>query len=149
MDLFTFFENIFYFVNEQNPIFCLVIITQKKIQNLTWIPFDCIIFFKWYPNLYYIKVRLGHNQYLMRTLSGMGNYLWERYFDWKTDWPPCKRPCGAPRFTYGRALRKSLKKVGISTDTWTAQAMDRANWRNIINTLYIFFLCAVIWSGFG
>ena len=52
-----------------------------------------------------------------------------------SSWVRSKRPRGAPRFTYGRALRKSLKKAGISTDTWTAQAMDRANWRNIINTL--------------
>ena len=52
-----------------------------------------------------------------------------------SSWVRSKRPRGAPRFTYGRALRKALKKAGVSSNTWTAQAMDRANWRNLINTL--------------
>ena len=50
-------------------------------------------------------------------------------------WVRSKRPRGAPRFTYGRSLRKALKKANIDYQTWPAISEDRDEWRNIINTL--------------
>lgn len=50
-------------------------------------------------------------------------------------WVRSKRPRGAPHFTYGRALRKSLKKAQIDIATWPTTAQDREQWRNILKTL--------------
>ena len=49
-------------------------------------------------------------------------------------WVRSKRPRGSPRFTYGRALQKTLRKAQINIDTWSTLAQDRAQWRNIMNT---------------
>ena len=49
-----------------------------------------------------------------------------------SSWVRAKRPRGAPRFTYGRALCKALKKANINTITWTDVAADRARWRDIL-----------------
>ena len=50
-------------------------------------------------------------------------------------WVRSKRPRGCPRFTYGRSLKKSLKKARIDIETWPIIAQNREQWRNIINTL--------------
>ena len=43
-------------------------------------------------------------------------------------WAPSRRPTGAPKMTYGRTLRKGLKKFDIELDSWTQLAADRALW---------------------
>ena len=45
-----------------------------------------------------------------------------------SSWVPSRRPTGAPKMTYGRTLRKGLKKFSIELDSWTEQANDRALW---------------------
>ena len=50
-------------------------------------------------------------------------------------WVRSKRPRGAPRFTYGRSLRKALKKARIDTATWATLAQDRGAWKDTIRTL--------------
>ena len=52
-----------------------------------------------------------------------------------SSWVRSKRPRGAPRLTYGRSLRKALKKANVNTQTWSNVAEDRQEWRNIINNL--------------
>ena len=61
-------------------------------------------------------------------------------------WVRSKRPRGAPRFTYGRSLRKALRKANINEQAWPWLAANRETWRSLINTflhfilLYIFVL---------
>ena len=50
-------------------------------------------------------------------------------------WVRSKRPRGSPKFTYGRALYKSLKKAKIDVDGWEVTAQDRDIWRSMINNL--------------
>ena len=48
-------------------------------------------------------------------------------------WVNNKRPRGAPQMTYGRSLKKSLKKAKIPSTNWHELAQDRAKWRELIN----------------
>ena len=48
-------------------------------------------------------------------------------------WVRHKRPKGAPRFTYGRSLKKALKKANIQLDNWQEAAANRAQWRKSIH----------------
>ena len=48
-------------------------------------------------------------------------------------WVRHKRPRGAPRFTYGRSLKKALKKANIQLDNWHEAAANRAEWRKSIH----------------
>ena len=50
-------------------------------------------------------------------------------------WVPSKRPRGAPRFTYGRGLRKALRIAKIDTETWPHLAQNRDTWRDTIKSL--------------
>ena len=50
-------------------------------------------------------------------------------------WVRAKRPRGAPRFTYGRALYKALQKAEIERRSWTELAADRAKWRELISKI--------------
>ena len=50
-------------------------------------------------------------------------------------WVRAKRPRGAPRFTYGRALYKALQKAEIERRNWTELAADRAKWRELISKI--------------
>ena len=52
-----------------------------------------------------------------------------------SSWVRSKRPRGAPRFTYGRSLRKALRKANIEPATWQVCAQDRNDWRNLINSI--------------
>ena len=52
-----------------------------------------------------------------------------------SSWVRSKRPRGAPRYTYGRSLYKSLRKVGIEVNQWHLMASDKFMWRNIIKNL--------------
>ena len=53
-----------------------------------------------------------------------------------SSWVRAKRPSGAPQLTYGRMLRKSMKKVGIDSQTWSVLAQDRESWRNLYMKLF-------------
>ena len=48
-----------------------------------------------------------------------------------SSWVRAKRPRGAPQLTYGRMLRKSLKKLQIDAETWGIIAQDRVHWRTV------------------
>ena len=48
-----------------------------------------------------------------------------------SSWVRSRRPCGAPQLTYGRMLRKALKKVGIQTVGWERIATNRERWREL------------------
>ena len=50
-------------------------------------------------------------------------------------WVNNKRPRGAPQMTYGRSLKKSLKKAKIPSTNWHELAQDRAKWRDLINAV--------------
>jgi len=52
-----------------------------------------------------------------------------------TCWVRSKRPRGCPKFTYGRSIRKLLKKSGIDTSEWYVIASDRPRWRGMINNI--------------
>ena len=47
-----------------------------------------------------------------------------------SSWVRAKRARGAPQLTYGRTLRKALKKVGIDTVGWERLASNREQWRD-------------------
>ena len=51
-----------------------------------------------------------------------------------TCWVDKKRPRGAPDFTYGRGVYKSLKKVNVLKCEWFGKALDRVEWRKIIHS---------------
>ena len=53
-----------------------------------------------------------------------------------TSWVRAKRPRGAPQLTYGRMLRKSMKKLGIDPHTWSVMAQDRDKWRDTFMKLF-------------
>ena len=42
-----------------------------------------------------------------------------------SSWVTSKRPCGAPEFTYGRGLKKALRKVNTPLHVWHDLAQDR------------------------
>lgn len=52
-----------------------------------------------------------------------------------SSWVRSKRPRGAPQYTYGRGLMKSLRKAGVDTGTWWLQAGDRLQWRDAVNSV--------------
>ena len=52
-----------------------------------------------------------------------------------SSWVRAKRPHGSPQFTYGRGLRKALRKAQIDMDAWAGLAQDRSSWRDKINTI--------------
>ena len=54
-----------------------------------------------------------------------------------SSWVRSKRPRGAPRYTYGRSLFKTLKKAGIDAKQWHVLANDKLRWRNIVNSLNV------------
>ena len=53
-----------------------------------------------------------------------------------TCWVRNKRPTGAPQFTYGRGLKKSLNKLDIDPLQWYDLAQDRPAWRNLTNAQF-------------
>ena len=50
-----------------------------------------------------------------------------------TCWVRNKRPVGSPTFTYGRSVKKAMKKVGIDVNAWPNIVLDRDLWRCAIN----------------
>ena len=53
-----------------------------------------------------------------------------------SSWVPSDRPQGAPQMTYGRTIKKALKKFGIDYDTWPELAADRALWSETLRLGY-------------
>ena len=54
-----------------------------------------------------------------------------------TSWVRSPRPRGCPKMTYGRSLKKSLKKSEINIETWHELALDRSAWKNAIENLKV------------
>ena len=52
-----------------------------------------------------------------------------------SSWVRSKRPRGAPRFTYGRTLKKALKKANVDATNWYESAADKKGWREILRNL--------------
>ena len=52
-----------------------------------------------------------------------------------SSWVRSKRPRGCPNLTYGRSLKKSLKKADIDIENWDILALDRDRWRNVIHNI--------------
>ena len=52
-----------------------------------------------------------------------------------SSWVPNKRPIGAPEFTYGRSLFKCLKESSIDRNDWYVHAMDRCEWKHLVNNI--------------
>ena len=52
-------------------------------------------------------------------------------------WVRSKRPRGAPRYTYGRSLNKCLNKSGIDPNFWHVLALNKLEWRKLINSVKI------------
>ena len=53
-----------------------------------------------------------------------------------SSWVTNRRPRGAPRMTYGRGIRKALKKAGIALNEWSTLAQDRLLWRERIKNAF-------------
>ena len=96
---------------------------------------------------------ISTNELLMRLgLSSIDIYTVRRQLRWAghvsrmqinrvprkllSSWVRHKRPQGSPQFTYGRALKKSLRIANIDIQTWFVSARNRDSWRNIIKTLH-------------
>ena len=43
-------------------------------------------------------------------------------------WVRSKRPRGCPKYTYGRSLKKCLRKADIDPETWHVTALNRSKW---------------------
>jgi len=52
-----------------------------------------------------------------------------------TSWVEHRRPTGSPQMTWGRTLKKALKRSDIPTDfaTWSTLAQDRQKWRAAVH----------------
>ena len=48
-------------------------------------------------------------------------------------WVPHKRPVGAPRLTYGRAMGKAMDIFDLDPSRWHELAADRAAWRTMLS----------------
>ena len=95
------------------------------------------------------KFRISTLELLKRTgLSNIDAYVSKRQLRWAghvarmdfdrlprkmlSSWVTERRPVGAPEFTYGRGLYKTLKKAEIDRENWFVEAQDREGWRDMI-----------------
>ena len=51
-----------------------------------------------------------------------------------SSWARASRPTGAPKFTYGRGLKKSLKWFNIPHTTWHTIAKNEQRWLELLKT---------------
>ena len=96
--------------------------------------------------------RITTDELLLRTgLRTLDTYVTQRQLRWAghvsrmsfdrlprkmlSSWVTNKRPRGAPEFTYGRGLVKSLRKVNVSKDNWHKLAQNRQQWRTIVMSI--------------
>ena len=68
-----------------------------------------------------------------------------------SSWVPHKRLVGAPEFTYGRGLMKSIRRLSLDKNNWSAAASDKTSWRKLCTTIrwyYFFYSCLIcaLWS---
>jgi len=49
-----------------------------------------------------------------------------------SSWVKNRRPRGAPEFTFGRGVFKSLKMVDVDRLDWFGLALDRDSWKNVL-----------------
>ena len=54
-----------------------------------------------------------------------------------TCWVRSKRPRGCRKFTYGRSIKKLLRKADIDESDWYVIASDRLRWRSLINNISV------------
>ena len=52
-----------------------------------------------------------------------------------SSWVRHPRPRGCPRFTYGRGLKKALKKANVDNSLWFEMAGDRGQWGTMLKSL--------------
>ena len=52
-----------------------------------------------------------------------------------SSWVEHKRLVGAPEFTYGRGLMKSIRKIDLNEFNWSIAASDKAGWREICSNI--------------
>ena len=52
-----------------------------------------------------------------------------------SSWVEHKRLVGAPEFTYGRGLMKSIRKLNLNELNWSIAASDKAGWREICHSI--------------
>lgn len=53
-----------------------------------------------------------------------------------SSWVPHKRLVGAPEFTYGRGLMKSIRRLNLDKNNWSAAASDKTSWRKLCRTIH-------------
>ena len=87
-----------------------------------------------------LEQRLGLDTidtYITRRQLGWLGHMHRMTFDrlprkMLSSWVAHPRPLGAPKMTYGRSIRKALKKFHLTEETWPALAADRGLWRQTI-----------------
>ena len=50
-----------------------------------------------------------------------------------SSWVTHRRPKGAPEFTYGRGIYKTLRKIDVDVNEWYNMALDRNVWNGVLN----------------
>ena len=98
------------------------------------------------------KHRISTDELLQRlNMKSIDKYILKRQLRWAghvarmkgdrlprkmmSSWVRSKRPRGAPQFTYGRGLIKSLKKANVNTKLWHSLAQNRDSWRDMIRNI--------------
>ena len=125
-------------------------LTEKLYQRLRAFHFRCIRSMCRVTRLHTRKHHISNADLLARTgLQTIDAYLTKRQLRWAghvarmpnnrlprkmlSCWVPHKRPRGAPQMTYGRSLRKLLRKAEIPVANWHELAQDRVKWRELIS----------------
>ena len=52
-----------------------------------------------------------------------------------SSWVRSKRHKSCPNLTYGRSLKKSLKKYDADIENWHVLSLDRNGWTEVINNI--------------
>ena len=136
-------------------------LTEKLYNRLRAFHFRCVRSMCRVTRLHTRRYHISNADLLRRTgLQTIDVYLSRRQLRWAghvarmpynrlprkmlSCWVHHKRPRGAPQMTYGRSLRKLLKKAHIPVENWHELAQDRALWRELItsNVLRLFYSIA-------
>ena len=124
-------------------------LTEKLYNRIRAFHFRCIRSMCRVTRLHTRRHHISNADLLKRTgLQTIDAYLSKRQLRWAghvarmpnnrlprkmlSCWIDHKRPRGAPQMTYGRSLRKVLKKAQIPVETWHELAQDRVRWRERI-----------------
>ena len=118
---------------------------------------------RWHTRLHHIKTsdlidRLGIcsvDTYIcrqqLRWAGHVSRMSWDRLpRKMLSCWVRSKRPKGCPKLTYGRSIRKCLKKCEIDESHWSDFASDRERWREMLKNLsivwFFFFIDWLMYS---